>query len=84
MELLRSATAQGKSSHVHQVESRKPEKLTDERRQIKAKSRPPKKQSILEIFRVTLRINSSTHLESGDDDDEDEAQVEGFPRRVSI
>ena len=78
VELRRSAAAQEKSSYAQQVESRKPDKSTDDRRQIKAKSRPPKKRSILEIFAVAPQIDSSADLEGGDDDDDaDEAQVEG-------
>lgn len=79
LELLRSVSAQHKSSHSHQVESGKTEKSVEERRQIKGKSRPPKKRSILEIFAVAPQIDSSADLEGGeddDDDDDDEAQVE--------
>ncbi|KAJ9685906.1 hypothetical protein PVL29_015003 [Vitis rotundifolia] len=86
VELLRSAAAQRKSSHIHQVESQKPDKSTEERRHNKAKARPPKKRSILEIFAVAPQIDSSADLEVGDDgdDDDDEAQVEGEDGDVGV
>ena len=84
VELLRSAAAQRKSSHIHQVESQKPDKSTEERRHNKAKARPPKKRSILEIFAVAPQIDSSADLEVGDDDDDDDAQVEGEDGDVGV
>lgn len=78
VELLRSAAIQRKSPQIHQVESQKPEKYTEDRRHGKAKTRPPKKRSILEIFAVAPQIDSSADLEGGGgDDDDDEPQDEG-------